>query len=169
MRTAIDFSPLFRSSVGFDRVLNLLESASRIDAPEGWPPYDISRAGEDNYRIAIAVAGFGAHEISIVHEPNLLVVSGKKTEEPNAHYLHRGIAMREFKRQFELADHVKVTGADLTDGLLTVDLEREVPENLKPRMIEITSDRSRPDSAKQVEQTQSPGEPDERKLRSDKH
>ncbi|SEF95935.1 Hsp20 family protein [Bosea lathyri] len=149
MRTAIDFSPLFRSSVGFDRVLNLLESASRIDAAEGWPPYDIIRVGDESYRITMAVAGFGADEISIVHEPNLLVISGKKTEEPNTQYLHHGISMREFKRQFELADHVKVTRADLADGLLTVDLEREVPENLKPRMIEISSD-TPPDSGKRI-------------------
>jgi molecular chaperone IbpA len=152
MRTALDFSPLFRSSVGFDRVLNLLESASRIDAAEGWPPYDIIRAGDESYRITMAVAGFGADEIAIVHEPNLLVVSGKKAEEPNTQYLHHGIAMREFKRQFELADHVKVTRADLTDGLLTVDLEREIPENLKPRMIEISSDRSPPNRGKRIEQ-----------------
>lgn len=151
MRTAFDFSPLFRSSVGFDRVLNLLESASRVDATEGWPPYDIIRTGEESYRISMAVAGFTAGDLDIVLEPNLLVVSGKRSGDTTSErYLHRGIATREFKRQFELADHVKVVGADLTNGLLVVDLEREMPESLKPRMIEIRTTGAAAESSKRL-------------------
>lgn len=149
MRTAFDFAPLFRSSVGFDRVLNLLESASRIDPTDSWPAYDIIRTGEESYRITMVVAGFAAKELNIVHEPNLLVVLGKKSDKADAQYLHHGIATREFKRQFELADHVKVAGANLADGLLTIDLEVEIPENLKPRMIEIHA-RGPGDSSQQI-------------------
>lgn len=157
MRTAFDFSPLFRSSVGFDRVLNLLESASRVDATEGWPPYDIIRTGEESYRISMAVAGFTANDLDIVHEPNLLVVSGKRSgDTASEQYLHRGIATREFKRQFELADHVKVVGADLTNGLLVVDLEREVPESLKPRMIEIRTTEAGAERTKRLAGTENP-------------
>jgi molecular chaperone IbpA len=157
MRTAFDFSPLFRSSVGFDRVLNLLESASRVDATEGWPPYDIIRTGEESYRITMAVAGFTANDLNLVHEPNLLVVSGKRSGDASSEqYLHRGIATREFKRQFELADHVKVVGADLTNGLLIVDLEREVPESLKPRMIEIRTTDANAEGAKRLSATEKP-------------
>ena len=137
MRPTFDFSPLFRSSVGFDRMLNLLESASRLEAVEAWPPYDIAKTGEDQYRITMAVAGFTPEELTLDHEPNLLVVSGQRANEENAQYLHRGIAHRAFQRRFELADHVKVAGANLADGLLTIDLVREIPEEMKPRRIEI--------------------------------
>ena len=139
MRTAFDFSPLYRSSIGFDRVFDLLENASRTPSVDNWPPYDIARTGEDAYRITMAVAGFGQDELSIVHEPNMLVVSGERTAEDNGDYLHRGIAGRPFERRFELADHVKVTGASLVNGLLTIDLQREIPEEMKPRKIEIGS------------------------------
>ena len=137
MRPTFDFSPLFRSTVGFDRLLNTLENANRLEAVEAWPPYDIVKAGEDQYRITMAVAGFTPEELTLDHEPNLLVVSGQKAGEENAQYLHRGIAHRDFRRRFELADHVKVTGANLADGLLTIDLVREIPEEMKPRRIEI--------------------------------
>jgi molecular chaperone IbpA len=113
MRTAFDFSPLYRSSIGFDRVFDLLENATRTPSLDNWPPYDIARTGEDAYRITMAVAGFGQDELSIVHEPNMLVVSGERTAEDNGDYLHRGIAGRPFERRFELGDHVKVTGASL--------------------------------------------------------
>ncbi len=137
MRPTFDFSPLFRSSIGFDRLLNVLENTSRLEAVEAWPPYDIIKTGEDTYRIAIEMAGFTPEELAIDHEPNLLVVSGQKAGEESAHYLHRGIAHRAFRRRFELADHVKVTGANLADGLLTIDLVHEIPEAMKPRRIEI--------------------------------
>lgn len=137
MRPTFDFSPLFRSSIGFDRLLNALENTSRLEAVDSWPPYDIAKTGEDEYRITMAVAGFTPEELTIDHEPNLLVVSGQNAREENAQYLHRGIAQRSFKRRFELADHVKVTGANLAEGLLTIDLVREIPEEMKPRRIEI--------------------------------
>lgn len=144
MRTAFDFSPLYRSSIGFDRVFDLLENASRTPSVDNWPPYDIARTGEDAYRITMAVAGFGQDELSIVHEPNMLVVSGERIGDEDAQYLHRGIAGRPFERRFELADHVKVTGASLVNGMLTVDFQREIPEEMKPRRIEIGSGGTEP-------------------------
>lgn len=139
MRT-YDLSPLFRSTVGFDRVFNLLEDASKLASLDNWPPYDIARTGEDQYRISMAVAGFAPEELEVTTEPNLLIVSGRKqAEEQETHFLHRGIAQRLFERRFELADHVKVTGANLVNGLLTIELVREIPEALKPRRIEIQS------------------------------
>jgi len=139
MRTAFDFSPLYRSSIGFDRVFDLLENASRPPSADNCPPYDIARTGEDAYRITMAVAGFGLDELSIMHKPNMLVVSGERTAEDNGDYLHRGIAGRPFERRFELADHVKVAGASHVNGVLTIDLQREIPEEMKPRKIEIGS------------------------------
>lgn len=139
MRTAFDFTPLFRSSVGFDRIVDMLENASRATAVDNWPPYDIARAGEDDYRVTMAVAGFSQDELSITQEQNVLMVSGHKAEEDTGEYLHRGIAGRTFQRRFQLADHVKVTGAVLENGLLTIDLKREIPEEMKPRRIEIDS------------------------------
>jgi molecular chaperone IbpA len=137
MRTAFDFSPLYRSSIGFDRVFDLLENASRTTTIDHWPPYDIARTGEDDYRITMAVAGFSQDELSMTQEQNMLLVTGEKKNEDKAEYLHRGIAGRAFERRFQLADHVKVTGACLENGLLTIDLKREIPEEMKPRRIEI--------------------------------
>jgi molecular chaperone IbpA len=137
MRTAYDFSPLFRSSVGFDRIFDLLENATRVQAIDNWPPYNIEKVGDDQYRIAMAVAGFSPDELNLTAQPNLLVVSGQKQGEENAEYLHRGIATRAFERRFELADHVKVTGAKLENGLLAIELVREVPEAMRPRRIEV--------------------------------
>lgn len=137
MRHGFDFTPFYRSSIGFDRVFDLLENAGRLQAVDNWPPYDIAKAGEDSYRITMAVAGFTPDELEITQEPNMLVVSGQKTDDEDAHYLHRGIAMRPFTRKFELADHVKVVGARLENGMLTIELKREVPEELKPRRIEV--------------------------------
>lgn len=137
MRTNLNFSPLFRSTIGFDRVFDLLENASRSQSLDSWPPYDIVRTSEDSYRITMAVAGFSEQDIAITHEPNMLVVIGKKTDEDNADYLHRGIPGRSFEHRFELADHVKVTGAHLVNGLLTIALSREVPEEMKPRRVQI--------------------------------
>ena len=139
MRTDLDFAPLFRSGVGFDRVFDLLENATRVQALDNWPPYDIERTGEDGYRITMAVAGFARDELELTTQPNLLVVGGRKQQQGDdgAQYLHRGIATRSFERRFELADHVKVTGASLANGLLTIKLAREVPEEMRPRRIEV--------------------------------
>ncbi|WFU11588.1 Hsp20 family protein (plasmid) [Rhizobium sp. CB3090] len=142
MRTNLDFAPLFRSSIGFDRMLNALEAASRAEMVDNWPPYDIMKSGEDDYRIAMAVAGFSQDELAITQEQNMLIVSGQKANGEEFHYLHRGIAGRSFQRRFELADHVKVVGAGLVNGLLTIDLKREIPEEMKPRQIEIGTDQA---------------------------
>jgi molecular chaperone IbpA len=140
MRTTLDFSPLFRSSIGFDRMLNALEAASHVETTDSWPPYDIVKTGEDDYRIAMAVAGFSQDELTITQEQNMLFIVGQKSNGDDRQYLHRGIVDRSFERRFELADYVKVTGARLADGLLTVDLMREIPEEMKPRRIEIGAD-----------------------------
>ena len=135
-----DFSPLYRSTVGFDRVLDLLDQASRGQPMTNWPPYNIEKAGEDQYRITIAVAGFSPEEIQLTQQENtLLVVGQKQPESEDRQVLHRGIATRAFKQSFNLADFVKVTNASLDNGLLTVELWREIPEALKPRRIEIAS------------------------------
>ena len=133
-----DFSPLFRSTVGFDRVFDLLDQASRGQPMGNWPPYNIERADEDHYRITMALAGFSPDEIELVQQANVLVVAGQKhPDSDSTQLLHRGIATRAFKQTFDLADHVKVTGASLENGLLVIELQREVPEALKPRRIEI--------------------------------
>ena len=137
MRT-YDVSPLFRSSVGFDRLFDLLTQAERVEASTAWPPYNIEKAAEDSYRITMAVAGFMPDEIDLVQHDTALLVSGqKKGPEGERQYLHRGIASRSFRQTFDLAEHVAVLGASLENGLLTVDLRREVPEALKPRRIAI--------------------------------
>jgi molecular chaperone IbpA len=148
MRTAFDFSPLYRSSIGFDRVFNLLENAPQ--AVDSWPPYDIERSGENSYRVKIAVAGFSEDDLDISHEPNLLIVSGERKEQDTVEYLHRGLPVRPFTRRFELADHMTVNGASLNNGLLTIDLVREVPEEMKPRRIAIAKQDGAP-KAGQVE------------------
>ena len=141
MRTTFDFAPLFRSSIGFDRLLNTLEAASRLTSPDNWPPYDIVRTGEDDYHISMAVAGLTEDDLTITQEQNMLRVTGQKVgdDEDSRQYLHRGIAGRTFQRRFELADYVKVVGAGLVNGLLTIDLKREVPEEMKPRRIAVAS------------------------------
>jgi molecular chaperone IbpA len=137
--TNYDFSPLYRSSVGFDRLFDMLDQASRVQ-PTNWPPYNIERLSEDEYRITMAVAGFSPDEIELVQKENALFVMGQKDHQPDGvEVLHRGIATRSFKQTFNLADHVKVTGASLENGLLVVELKREIPEALKPRRIEIAS------------------------------
>lgn len=152
MRTTIDFSPLFRSSIGFDRMLNALDAASRVETITNWPPYDIAKTGEDEYRITMAVAGFSQDELDITQEQNMLMVSGQKANEDGSRYLYRGIAGRSFRRRFELADHLKVVGAALVNGLLTIDLKREIPEAMKPRQIAISSDPALPKAEiKQIE------------------
>lgn len=139
--TRFDFSPLFRSTIGFDRMAHLLESAIDVeDVGTGYPPYNIEKSGDDKYRITLAVAGFTGDEIDVQVKENALTVSGKKIDAQNERrYLHRGIAARDFRRVFQLTDYVKVVGANLDNGLLHVDLVREVPEEMKPRKIEIGS------------------------------
>ena len=138
-----DFSPLYRSAVGFDRLARQLESAARSSQENGWPPYNIETTGENAYRIEIAVAGFSPDELNIEAKENSLTVTGKKAANDDASvqktYLHRGLAERDFERRFQLADYVVVKGADLSNGLLTIDLQRELPEALKPRRIEIAT------------------------------
>ncbi len=152
MRTSYDFSPLFSSSIGFEHVFNLLESAARVQQINNWPPYNIEKTGEESYRITMAVAGFDAGEIDVTAQPNLLVVSGQKQpQDSRAEVLYRGIAGRSFERRFELADHVQVAGADLANGLLTIDLVREVPEAMKPKRIAIGTSGALPQD-KQVQQ-----------------
>ena len=140
MRT-YDFTPLYRSAVGFDRLASLLESAARTSQENGWPPYNIETTGENAYRIEIAVAGFKPDELNIEVKENLLTVTGRKTANDDGgeqrNFLHRGLAERDFERRFQLADYVVVKAADLVNGLLSIDLERELPEALKPRRIEI--------------------------------
>ena len=149
MRTNLNFSPLFRSTVGFDRVFDLLENASRAPSFESWPPYDIVRTSEDSYRITMAVPGFSESELNITHQPNLLIVAGNKPDD-EGEYLHRGLTGTSFERRFELADHVKVANANLQHGLLTITLVREVPEEMKPRKISIKASESA-DKSKQIE------------------
>ena len=149
MRNSPDFSPFYRSSIGFDRVFDLLENAHRPQSTDTWPPYDILRVDENSYRVVMAVAGFAENDLEITYEPNLLIITGEHKEAEEAEYLHRGLAARPFVRRFELADHMKVAGASLTNGLLTVDLTREVPEAMKPRRIEIAGEH--PSEGKQIE------------------
>lgn len=138
MATSHDYTPLFRSSVGFDRVFSLLENAQSARSISDWPPYDIVKTGDDAYRISIAVAGFAQDDLEVTFQSNLLTVTGKKQEVANEGYLHSGIAGRPFEHRFELADHVRVSKADLHNGMLTIDLVREIPEALKPRKISIS-------------------------------
>ena len=136
--SAFDFSPLFRSTIGFDRLMQLADSASNTDSSTTYPPYNIEVTGTDSYRLTMAVAGFGQDDLDITVKENTLLVAGKgKKEEEANRFLHRGLARRAFERRFQLADHIKVVGAALDNGLLHVDLVREVPEEKKPRKIEI--------------------------------
>jgi molecular chaperone IbpA len=135
---SVDLSPLFRYSVGFDRLDELFESAFRNNGQDNsYPPYNIVRTGDDSYKITLAVAGFGEDDLEIVAKENLLTVRGKGAETDDAVYLHRGIARRAFEHRFQLADYVRVTGANLANGLLDVQLVREVPEAKKPQQIQI--------------------------------
>ena len=155
MWTMFDFSPLIRSSVGFDRVFDLLETAARVQHADNWPSYDIVKTGDDQYTINMAVAGFSQDELTLTMQPNQLVVSGHKHDEKAGEYLHRGIAQRAFERRFELADYVNVVAANLDNGLLTIELKREIPEEMKPRRIEIqTAVESLEDRTQQQEQQQ---------------
>jgi molecular chaperone IbpA len=139
MRNAFDLSPYRRSTVGFDRLFDFLENAARSEPAENYPPFDIEKLGDDRYRITLAVAGFRHDEIEITARQNLLAISGRKAESrsKDGNYLHLGIATRSFERRFELADFVRVGDAQLRDGLLSIELVREIPEAMKPRTIPI--------------------------------
>ncbi len=143
--TTFDLTPLFRTSVGFDRLASMLNSAHRVEQAGGYPPYNIQSRGENTYQITMAVAGFSEDELNITTELNQLTVTGEKAEEQESEdnrFLYRGIATRSFERRFNLADHVRVTGARLDNGLLHIDLERELPEVMKPRTIEISKQKT---------------------------
>jgi len=149
---AFDFTPLYRTAIGFDRLANALESANRADAG-GYPPYNIELTGDDQYRISMAVAGFRPDEVEIEAKENLLTVTGRKgAEVADRKYLHRGIANRNFERAYQLADYVRVDGAELKDGLLHIDLVREIPESMKPRRIAIRGNDEKLIEKQQAEQ-----------------
>ena len=136
MRT-MDFAPLWRSSIGFDRFFDLVENSARWNADDNYPPYNIERAGENQYAISLAVAGFAPEDLSITAEQNTLTVEGRKTVKDTESMLYQGISARAFKRTFSLADHVQVKGANIENGLLKIELVREIPEAMKPRQIAI--------------------------------
>src|SRR5919112_4448545 len=146
MRSVFDFAPYRRSTVGFDRLFDMLENNSFGQAQENYPPFDLIKLGDNDYRIELAVAGFRPEEIDITAQQNVLIVSGKKkdeSEDRGSDYIYRGIATRSFERRFALADHIQVRGADIKDGLLSIELVREIPEAMKPRKINIGSGSSR--------------------------
>ena len=140
MRSAFDFAPFRRSTVGFDRLFDMLENSNASQGQENYPPFDLIRLGDNDYRIELAVAGFKPDEIDITAQQNVLLVTGRKKEESGEkenNYIYRGIATRSFERRFALADHIQVKGADMKDGLLAIELVREIPEAMKPRKISI--------------------------------
>jgi molecular chaperone IbpA len=140
MRSAFDFAPYRRSTVGFDRLFDMLENSTLGQGQENYPPFDLIKLGDNDYRIELAVAGFKPDEIDITAQQNVLLVSGRKQDENEDkanNYVYRGIATRSFERRFALADHIQVRGADLKDGLLSIELKREIPESMKPKKINI--------------------------------
>ncbi len=145
MRT-VDYSPFYRATVGFDRVFDLLDSVAGQGNANGFPPYNIEKTAENAYKIVMAVAGFSDSELSLTQKENELLVTGQAApnSEGEKQFLYRGIAGRNFERRFQLADHVKVSGAKLANGLLTIELQREIPEEKKPRAIEIQAEASKP-------------------------
>ena len=149
MRT-MDFAPLSRSSVGFDRFFDLLENSAHWNADDNYPPYNIERVGEDRYAISLAVAGFASEDLTITAEQNTLTVEGRKTVKDTDSMLYQGISSRSFKRTFSLADHVQVKGANFENGLLKIELVRDIPEAMKPRKIAIGQFGS--NDTKQIEQ-----------------
>ena len=151
----LDLSPFFRSSIGFDRLSDLMDSALRIDESGGYPPYNIEKLGEHTYRLTMAIAGFSENDLAISVQNNVLVVAGRaRQDEDTVQYLYRGIAGRAFERHFQLADFIKIGKAQLENGMLRIILEREIPESMKPRRIEIQSVKSsNPDDQKLIEQS----------------
>ena len=142
-----DLTPLFRTSIGFDRMAQLLDQANRIDQTPSYPPYNIESIEENRYRITLALAGFSDQDLEITSEQNTLTVTGKKESEIEGNFIHRGIANRSFERRFQLADHVNVKGANMHNGLLHIELEREIPEAMKPRTIAIGSNNNTVESS----------------------
>lgn len=149
----VDLTPIWRSTVGFDRLVDLIDDSLRLAGEDNYPPYNIARTGEDNYRISLALAGFKPEEITVTAEQNMLTVEGRKADKDDREYLYQGISGRPFRRQFNLADYVEVKGASFEDGLLQVDLVRELPEAMKPRRIAVKSGPSRGEP-QQIEQKQ---------------
>jgi len=142
--TNFDFAPLWRSTVGFDRLFDMLEDdAFRVASEQNYPPYNIERTGEDSYEVTLAVAGFTQDEITITADQNVLTVEGRKADKTERHYLHQGISARAFRRQFNLADYVHVSGASFENGLLQIELVRNIPEAMKPRRIQINGAKSK--------------------------
>ena len=137
--TTLDFAPLWRSTVGFDRLIDLMEYSVRWTGGDNYPPYNIERAGEDHYRISLALAGFTPDEITITAEQNMLTVEGRKVDKGSHQYLYQGISSRPFRRTFDLAEYVQVKGASFENGMLKIELVREVPEAMKPRQIAINT------------------------------
>jgi len=137
MRTTYDFAPLWRSTIGFDRLLDLVDAAQQGGTDDNYPPCNVERLGEDRYQISLALAGFSPDEIAITAEHNVVTVEGRKAEKPEREFLYHGISSRPFKRQFNLADYVQVKGAAFDNGLLQIELVRDVPEAMKPRRISI--------------------------------
>jgi molecular chaperone IbpA len=137
MRSAFDFAPYRRSTIGFDRLFDLLENSGLGQGSETYPPFDLIQVDNNHYRINLAVAGFSRDEIDITAQQNQLIVAGKSADGEKVDYIHRGIANRQFERRFGLADFIKVTDADLKDGLLSIDLVREIPEAMRPRKVSI--------------------------------
>ncbi len=133
----VDFSPLYRNAIGFDRLLNLMEAGSAKNSSGGYPPYNIEQKDEHHFRITMAVAGFAEEQLDLTQNENMLIVKGERKEEEGKNYVYQGIAERDFERKFQLADYVKVTGASMENGLLHIDLVREIPEAMQPRKISI--------------------------------
>ncbi|OEF26085.1 Hsp20 family protein [Vibrio rumoiensis] len=133
----VDFSPLYRNAIGFDRLLNLMETNNAKNTSGGYPPYNIEKKDDNHFRITMAVAGFSEEHLDITQHENMLIVRGERKPEEGKNYVYQGIAERDFERKFQLADYVKVLGADMENGLLHVDLEREIPEAMQPRKIAI--------------------------------
>lgn len=144
MRSAFDFAPYRRSAIGFDRLFDMIENNAASGTQENYPPFDLVKLGDNEYRIDLAVAGFKRDEIDITAQQNVLLVSGRKSDGDDQDFIHRGIATRSFERRFALADHIQVRTADLKDGLLSVTLVREIPEAMKPRKIDIGGSTDRP-------------------------
>jgi molecular chaperone IbpA len=132
-----DLTPMWRSTIGFDRLFDLIDDSRRLQGQDNYPPYNVARVGEDRYRISLALAGFKPEEITVTAEQNMLIVEGRKVENGDHEYLFQGISGRPFRRQFNLADYVEVTGASLENGLLQIELMRKLPEAMKPRRIAI--------------------------------
>ena len=145
MRSVFDFAPYRRSTIGFDRLFDLLESSTLGQGSENYPPFDLIRIDDNCYRINLAVAGFSRDEIDITAQQNQLIVSGRKDDDDKVDYIHRGIANRQFERRFGLADFIKVAEADLADGMLSIDLVREIPEAMRPRKVAIGGAQPRQD------------------------